>query len=71
MSKARNALKIVSRRLTENNNRKLQRFVGSFDLGKLKLSQAAQAYSLYFLWELRERAIYKTWYGNLPDISKL
>ena len=32
--------------------------------------QAAQAYSLYFVWELRERAIYKTLYGNLPDISE-
>ena len=32
--------------------------------------QAAQADSLYFVWKLRERAIYKTLYGNLPDISK-
>ena len=29
-------------------------------------AQAAQAYSLYFVWELWERAIYKTLYGNLP-----
>ena len=33
-------------------------------------TQAAQAYSLYIVWELRERAIYTTLYGNLPDISK-
>ena len=36
----------------------------------LPYTQAAQAYSLYFVWELQERAIYKTLYGNLPDILK-
>ena len=34
------------------------------------VSQAAQVYSLYFVWELRDRVISKALFGNSLDFSK-